>query len=90
MTIELVNGDGLSSPGWSSALTNHRGYGRLIEDLAAGTWARGAGLEAFETAGWPDGRAGFVLDALRSIDIDATASAMPDEVRNWIANAATG
>lgn len=79
-----------TTPGWNSAITNHRGNGRLIEDLTAGTWAPGIGLEAFDTAGWPEGRAGFVIDALRTMDIDATVNAAPDEVRDWIANAAAG
>lgn len=79
-----------TTPGWNAAITNHRGNGRLIEDLAQGTWAPGTGLDAFDTAGWPEGRAGFALTALRSLDIDTTIEAAPDDVRNWIANAATG
>ncbi|ANK82134.1 MAG: restriction endonuclease [Rhizobiales bacterium NRL2] len=79
-----------TAPGWNAAITNHRGNGRLIEDLAAGTWAPGTGLEAFDTAGWPEGRAGFVINALRNLNIDATMNAAPDEVRDWIANAAAG
>ena len=79
-----------TTPGWNAAITNHRGNGRLLEDIAARTWTPGAGLEAFDTAGWPEGRARFVLDALRNLDIDATVNAVPDEVRDWIANAAAG
>ena len=79
-----------TTPGWNTAITNHRGNGRLIEDLSAGTWAAGSGLENFDTAGWPDGRAGFVLMALSALDINVTVSSAPDEVRDWIANAAAG
>lgn len=79
-----------TTPGWRAAITNHRGNGRLIENLPAGTWAPGTGLEAFDTAGWPEGRAGFVISALRKLDIDATMKAAPNEVRDWIANVATG
>lgn len=79
-----------TTPGWSAAISNHRGNGRLLEDIAARTWTPGTGLEAFDTAGWPEGRARFVLDALRNLDIDATVNAVPDEVRDWIANAAAG
>ncbi|MBC7283577.1 N-6 DNA methylase [Hoeflea sp.] len=79
-----------TTPGWNAAITNHRGNDRLIENLAAGTWAPGTGLDAFDTAGWPEGRAGFVINALRNLDIDATMNAAPDEVRDWIANAAAG
>jgi hypothetical protein len=78
-----------TNQGWGTAVANHRGNGRLIENLSAGIWAPGPGLDAFETAGWPDGRAGFVLEALRQLDLDQTVTSMPDEVRGWITHAAT-
>ena len=77
-----------TNQGWGVAVSNHRGNGRLIENLSAGTWAPGPGLDAFDTAGWPDGRAGFVLEALRQLDLDQTVTSMPDEVRGWITHAA--
>lgn len=77
-----------TNQGWSTSVSNHRGNGRLIENLAAGTWAPGPGLNAFDTAGWPDGRAGFVLETLRLFDVDTTVSSMTDEVQNWITHAA--
>jgi hypothetical protein len=76
-----------TNQGWGRSVSNHRGNGRLIEDLSAGTWAPGPGLDVFDTAGWPDGRASFALEALRSLDLDSTVSSMPDEVRDWIAHA---
>jgi hypothetical protein len=76
-----------TNQGWGTAVSNHRGNGRLIENLSAGTWAPGPGLDAFDTAGWPDGRAGFVLEALAALDLNATVTSMPDEVRDWIAHA---
>jgi len=76
-----------TNQGWGVAVSNHRGNGRLIEDLSAGTWASGPGLDAFDTAGWPDGRAGFVLEALRQLNLDQTVTSMPDEVRGWITDA---
>ncbi|MGJ4927510.1 Eco57I restriction-modification methylase domain-containing protein [Bradyrhizobium sp. HKCCYLRH3095] len=78
-----------TNQGWGAAVSNHRGNGRLIESRSAGTWAPGPGLDAFDTAGWPDGRAGFVLDALAVLDLDAAVTSMPDEVRGWITHAAT-
>jgi hypothetical protein len=78
-----------TNQGWGAAVPNHRGNGRLIENPSAGTWAPGPGLDAFDTAGWPDGRAGFVLEALSALDLDTTVTSMPDEVRGWIAYAAT-
>ncbi|SCB39942.1 Eco57I restriction-modification methylase domain-containing protein [Rhizobium multihospitium] len=77
-----------TNQGWGTSVSNHRGNGRLIEDLSAGTWTPGPGLDVFDTAGWPDGRASFALEALRSLDLDSTVSSMPDEVRDWIAHAA--
>ncbi|MBX9827316.1 MAG: N-6 DNA methylase [Xanthobacteraceae bacterium] len=73
---------------WGAAVRNHRGNGRLIEDIGSSTWARGSGLESIDTAGWPDGRAGFVLSVLRSIDLGAAVSSLPDEIQQWIADAA--
>ncbi|QQO14804.1 N-6 DNA methylase [Bradyrhizobium diazoefficiens] len=77
-----------SNQGWGTAVSNHRGNGRLIENLSAGTWAPGPGLDAFDTAGWPDGRSGFVLEALGSLDLDATVTSLPDEVRSWVTHVA--
>lgn len=73
---------------WGSAVQNHRGNGRLIENLQSGTWAPGAGLETIETGGWPDGRAGFVLEALRSIDLGTAVNSLPDDIIRWIADVA--
>ncbi|CCJ05602.1 Eco57I restriction-modification methylase domain-containing protein [Methylocystis sp. SC2] len=77
-----------TNQGWGTAVSNHRGNGRLIENLSAETWVPGPGLDAFDTAGWPDGRAGFVLEALAALDLDATVTSVPDEVRDWITHAA--
>ncbi|MEI8703403.1 Eco57I restriction-modification methylase domain-containing protein [Mesorhizobium sp. ISC15] len=73
---------------WGAAVRNHRGNGRLIENLDDGTWAPGPGLDAIDTSSWPDGRAGFVLEALRSIDLGAAVNSLPDEIQRWIADAA--
>ncbi|WP_376704203.1 N-6 DNA methylase [Mesorhizobium sp. ISC25] len=73
---------------WGAAVRNHRGNGRLIENLDDGTWAPGRGLDAIDTLSWPDGRAGFVLEALRSIDLGAAVNSLPDEIQRWIVDAA--
>ncbi|MEY9148938.1 Eco57I restriction-modification methylase domain-containing protein [Bradyrhizobium elkanii] len=73
---------------WGAAVRNHRGNGRLIEDLQGGTWAPGSGLDAIDTTGWPAGRADFVWAALGSIDFGPTVNSLPDEIQQWINNAA--
>jgi hypothetical protein len=73
---------------WGSAVTAHRGNGRLVEDLTTGTWAPGPGLDAIDTAGWPDGRAGMLMRVLPHIATDAVISAIPAEIRGWIDAAA--
>jgi hypothetical protein len=73
---------------WGTAVRNHRGNGRLIEDPQSGTWAPGAGLEAIDTVGWPDGRASFVWAALGSIDIGIAVNTLPHEIQQWVTNAA--
>lgn len=73
---------------WGTAVRNLRGNGRLIEDPTTGTWAPGTGLEAIDTTGWPDGRAGFVLHALSGIDLTSAVSALPNEIQRWIADVA--
>lgn len=73
---------------WGATVRNHRGSGRLIENLQASTWAPGPGLDSIDTTGWPDGRAGFVLEAIRSIDVGTAVSSLPDEIQQWISDAA--
>jgi hypothetical protein len=73
---------------WGTAVTAHRGNGRLVENLKTGTWAPGPGLHTIDTAGWPDGRAGMLMRALAHISTDAVISALPVEIRGWIDGAA--
>lgn len=73
---------------WGGALRNHRGNGRLVEDLERGTWAPGPGLDTIDTSGWPDGRAGFVFDALEDINLDAAVDSLPADIQQWVINAA--
>jgi len=69
---------------WGAAVRGLRTSGALLEDLKAGTWAPGQGLETIETVGWPDARAVFVLDILRKAGADAIAQALPTEARRWL------
>lgn len=72
---------------WGSAVRNHRGNGRLIEDIQNDTWAPGSGLEAIDTSGWPDGPAHFVLDALKHIDLQTVRKSLPSDIQQWVADA---
>lgn len=58
---------------WGRALKGMRARGDLVE-VGTGndiTWALGAGATSVETAGWPDGRAGFVVAYLRAHGTDS-------------------
>jgi hypothetical protein len=81
-----------TSQEWGAALTGLRGRERLLEDLQQNTWALGTGTEAIDTSGWPEGRAGFVVNVLRrltaSTQVDAIILKLPTNVQRWLANAA--
>ena len=69
---------------WGKALQQLRATGLLIEDLAAGTWAPGSGLDAIRTEGWPDGRVGMVMRVLSQRAADEVVRTLPDNFREWI------
>ena len=73
---------------WGAAVRNLRGNGHLVEDTQAGTWAPGAGLDAFSTSGWPQGRARMVLDVLSRISAGDVIAALPDDLQGWVDAAA--
>lgn len=77
---------------WGAALSQLRGRERLVEDLQQNTWALGTGTEAIDTSGWPEGRAGFVVNVLRrlqqSTQVDAIILKLPTTAQQWLANAA--
>jgi len=68
---------------WGAAVRQLCVGGDLLEDLDAKTWAPGPGLES--TAGWPDGRVGFVLEVLRERgDAREIVQSLPASIREWI------
>ena len=77
---------------WGTALTGLRGRGKLIENLQMNTWSLGAGTDALDTSGWPEGRAGFVVNVLRrlqsSTQADEIIRKLPSVVRKWLDHAA--
>ena len=77
----------LQPPGshaWGTAVSHLRGTGRLVEDLAADTWAPGPGLEAIPTEGWHARRVRTVMEVLRRRDTEEIARTLPLSLREWI------
>lgn len=73
-----------ASRAWSQAVRQLRGTNILIEDLAAGTWAAGSGLDTIHTDGWPDGRVDMVMRVLHRRDAEHIVRRLPASVRDWI------
>lgn len=99
--VRVIGGDAQKAPTasidsttreWGAALTGLRGRERLLEDLQQDTWALGSGTDAIDTNGWPDGRAGFVVNVLRrlyaSTAVDEIINNMPTNAQQWINHAA--
>ena len=61
---------------WRQAVASLRARGDLIENAQAGTWAPGASLARSQTAGWPDGRARWLVHMLRKQDTARLLQAM--------------
>ena len=69
---------------WGNAVRGLLGRGRLVEDFAAQTWARGAGLDSIITDGWPEGRVGMVLRVLSEQGTDKVAESVPNALWEWV------
>ena len=69
---------------WRDAYTQLRGMGALLEDSDNNTWAPGAAIQDLMTEGWPDGRAGFVLNALEGMVIQRSIALLPTDVQAWV------
>src|SRR6185437_9666877 len=75
--------------GWRAATTQLRGMKCFVEDREKLTWAPGINLEKFNTESWPDGRARFVLDALRNVTMAKAIAGLPSEDQGWVNARAT-
>ena len=73
---------------WGEAVRQLRGNGYLVEDLDSRTWAPGLRLDAIHTDGWPEGRAGVVMRALRRRGDEEIVQTLPSAVRGWVDDAA--
>jgi hypothetical protein len=69
---------------WGAAVRTLRTNGSLVEETRTAMWTRGANLGALETAGWPDGRARFVLTVLERQATEAIVRELPASFREWI------
>lgn len=71
---------------WRRAVIGMRARGDLL-DLGAGadaTWALGAGADAIETKGWPQGRAGFVVGYLRAHGSESVLPTLEPAQREFV------
>jgi N-6 DNA Methylase len=75
---------------WGASVRFAQTNGYLLEDTGAGTWAPGAGLDAFPTGGWPDGRAQVVLSFVQqqAQNLDGLIRQLPADAEEWIHAAA--
>ena len=69
---------------WGKIISDMRARGRLIEDIASGTWAPGAGLDRIITDGWCSGRVSIVLEIMERRGADETMKGLPAEFKDWV------
>lgn len=69
---------------WQGAVTQLRGMGAIIENLAAQSWAPGARIQEFHTETWPDGRAAFVVRAIAGISLEEATTGLSSEDVEWV------
>jgi type I restriction enzyme, S subunit len=71
---------------WRNAISKMRARGDLIESDsgAQGTWAVGPGAAGVHTAGWPDGRAGWVVYYLKTHGVEAVLPTLETEVQEFV------
>lgn len=73
---------------FTEAIDQLRAERSILYDMQARTWDRGAEIYRYAALDWADGRAAFVLYAMRSITTNIAVAALPQEERDWIAAAA--
>jgi type I restriction enzyme, S subunit len=75
----------LNTP-WRNATSKMRARGDLIESGsdAQGTWALGPDATRVDTAGWPEGRAGWVVHYLQAHGVEAVFPALATEVQEFV------
>jgi hypothetical protein len=75
----------LNTP-WRNATSKMRARGDLVESGsgAQSTWALGPDATRVDTAGWPEGRAGWVVHYLKTHGVEAVLPALATEVQEFV------
>src|SRR5690606_27202789 len=73
---------------FGDAIDTLRAERAIRYDMQNCTWDRGAAVYRYAPLGWADGRAAFVLHAMRNVESSVIMAAVPQEERSWIAQAA--
>ncbi len=66
------------------AVKTMRSRGVLVEDMILDTWGPGPGLDDYDTSGWADGRARWVVSWLKAQDLDALLQELPAELASFL------
>jgi hypothetical protein len=66
------------------AVKTMRARGVLVENMILDTWGPGPGLDVYDTSGWPDGRARWVVSWLKSQDLSALLLGLPLELASIV------
>ena len=66
------------------AVKTMRARGVLVEDMILDTWAPGPGLDAYDTSGWPEGRARWAVSWLKSQDLGALLQGLSVELARFV------
>lgn len=71
---------------WRNAISKMRARGDLVESGsgAQGTWALGPDAARIDTAGWPEGRAGWVVHYLQKNGVEAVLPTLATEVKEFV------
>jgi methylase of polypeptide subunit release factors len=66
------------------AVKTMRARGVLVEDMILDTWVSGAGLDVYDTSGWPEGRARWVVSWLKSQDPGTLLQGLPADIARFV------
>jgi hypothetical protein len=73
---------------FTDAIDTLRAERAIRYDTLSRTWDRGTSIYRYAPLSWADGRAAFVIHAMRTMASGAVVATLPQEERGWIAQAA--